>query len=54
MLGAIADHLPFGADELLACVLKRFQRKGEKMVALNRQAFAAGRAAVGEAQAATA
>jgi len=54
MLGAIADHLPFAADDLLACVLKRFQKKGEKMVDLNRRAFAAGRAAVGTAEAATA
>ena len=51
MLGAIADHLPFSADDLLACVLKRFQRKGEKLVELNRRAFAAGRAAVGAAEA---
>ena len=42
------------ADDLLACVLKRFQRKGEKIVDLNRRAFAAGRAAVGTAEAATA
>ncbi len=54
MLGAIADHLPFSADDLLACVLQRFQKKGEKMVDLNRRAFAAGRAAVGTAEAATA
>ena len=53
-LGAIADHLPFSADDLLACVLQRFQKKGEKMVDLNRRAFAAGRAAVGTAEAATA
>ena len=46
MLGAIADYLPFSAEDLLACVLKRFQRKGESIVELNRQAFAAGRAAV--------
>lgn len=52
MLGAIADHLPFPAEILLDCVLKRFQRKGEKLVELNRRAFAAGRAAVGAAQAA--
>lgn len=51
MLGAIADHLPFSADILLNCVLQRFQRKGEKMVDLNRRAFEAGRAAVGAAQA---
>ena len=46
MLGAIADHLPFSADDLLACVLKRFQKKGEKMVDLNRRAFEAGRQTV--------
>lgn len=54
MLGAIADHLPFSAEVLLDCVLKRFERKGEKMVELNRRAFAAGRAAVGEAESALA
>lgn len=54
MLGAIADQLPFSAEILLACVLKRFQRKGEKVVELNRLAFAAGRAAVGAAETAIA
>ena len=54
MLGAIADHLPFPADDLLACVLQRFQRKGEKMVELNRRAFAAGRASVLQAECAAA
>lgn len=54
MLGAIADHLPFSAETLRDCVLKRFQRKGEKMVELNRRAFEAGRAAVGAAEAALA
>ncbi|MCG2576246.1 indolepyruvate oxidoreductase subunit beta [Dechloromonas sp. XY25] len=54
MLGAIADHLPFAADDLLACVLKRFEKKGERMVELNRRAFAAGRAAVGAVEAAAA
>ena len=54
MLGAIADHLPFPAETLLACVLQRFQKKGEKLVELNRRAFAAGRAAVGAAEAAAA
>ena len=51
MLGAIGDHLPFSADVLLECVLKRFTRKGEKVVEQNRRAFEAGRAAVGAAQA---
>jgi hypothetical protein len=37
MLGAIADHLPFPADVLLACILKRFARKGEKVVEANRR-----------------
>lgn len=54
MLGAIADHLPFPADSLLACVLKRFEKKGARMVDLNQRAFAAGRAAVGAAEAVTA
>lgn len=54
MLGAIADHLPFPAEVLLECVLKRFRRKGEKVVEQNRRAFEAGRAAVGAAQAAVA
>ena len=45
MLGAIADQLPFSADVLLACVVKRFERKGEQVVEMNRKAFAAGRAA---------
>jgi indolepyruvate ferredoxin oxidoreductase beta subunit len=54
MLGAIADHLPFSAEVLLDCVLKRFQRKGETLVTLNRRAFEAGRAAVGAAEAAIA
>lgn len=51
MLGAIADHLPFPAETLLACVLKRFEKKGEKLLDMNRRAFAAGRAAVGSAEA---
>lgn len=46
MLGAIADHLPFPPDGLLDCIVKRFARKGEKVVDVNRRAFAAGRAAV--------
>ncbi|MBS1191897.1 MAG: indolepyruvate oxidoreductase subunit beta [Rhodocyclaceae bacterium] len=45
MLGAIGDHLPFPAEVLLEGVLKRFQRKGEKVVEQNRRAFEAGRAA---------
>jgi hypothetical protein len=30
MLGAIADHLPFSAEVLERCVLKRFPAKGER------------------------
>jgi len=48
MLGAIADHLPFSADVLLNSIIKRFASKGEKLVEMNRQAFAAGRAAASE------
>ncbi len=51
MLGAIADQLPFSADVLLACVVKRFESKGEKVVEMNRKAFAAGRAAASQATA---
>lgn len=46
MLGAIADHLPFPAEVLLSAILKRFAKKSEAMQEKNRQAFAAGRAAV--------
>jgi indolepyruvate ferredoxin oxidoreductase beta subunit len=46
MLGAIADYLPFAPEVLLACIVKRFARKGETVVDVNRRAFAAGRAAV--------
>ena len=49
MLGAIADHLPFPAEILEQCVLKRFARKGEEIVEKNRRAFAAGRAASAQA-----
>jgi indolepyruvate ferredoxin oxidoreductase beta subunit len=53
MLGAIADYLPFPPDVLMACIDKRFARKGEKVVDANRQAFAAGRDAVAKQLAAT-
>ena len=46
MLGAIADYLPFAPDVLLSCIDQRFARKGANVVEANRQAFAAGRAAV--------
>jgi indolepyruvate ferredoxin oxidoreductase beta subunit len=46
MLGAIADYLPFAPDVLLACIVKRFARKGETVVDANRRAFTAGREAV--------
>ncbi|WP_263770579.1 indolepyruvate oxidoreductase subunit beta [Propionivibrio soli] len=45
MLGAIADHLPFSADVLERCILKRFATKKPQLIDLNRRAFAAGRAA---------
>ena len=50
MLGAIADHLPFPAEVLLNAILKRFAKKSETVQERNRQAFAAGRAAVGAAR----
>lgn len=49
MLGAIADHLPFSADVLERCILKRFATKKPQLIDLNRRAFAAGRAAAAQA-----
>lgn len=49
MLGAIADQLPFPAETLEQCVLKRFARKSEAVIEQNRKAFAAGRAAAAAA-----
>lgn len=54
MLGAISGHLPFPADVLEQCVLKRFASKKAELVELNRRAFAAGRSAAAQAQAASA
>lgn len=51
MLGAVADYLPFSAEALLECVLHRFRHKGAVVAERNCQAFAAGRAAVGKAEA---
>ena len=48
MLGAMAEHLPFPADVLLEAILKRFATRKPQMVAINRQAFELGRAAVAE------
>ncbi len=45
MLGAIADHLPFSADDLLEALSQRFSHKGESLIALNQQAFELGRQA---------
>ena len=45
MLGAISDHLPFPAQVLEESILKRFAHKKPALIELNRQAFAAGRAA---------
>lgn len=49
MLGAISDHLPFPAEVLERCILKRFASKKAELIELNRQAFAAGRAAAEQA-----
>jgi indolepyruvate ferredoxin oxidoreductase beta subunit len=43
MLGAIADHLPFPAEELEDQIVGRFRERKPAMVAVNKQAFAAGR-----------
>ena len=45
MLGTIAAHLPFPAEVLEQRLLKRFASKKQEVIELNRQAFAAGRAA---------
>ena len=45
MLGAISEHLPFPAETLEESLLSRFAHKGEKLVALNREAFELGRKA---------
>ena len=45
MLGAMADHLPFPADVLLASILRRFQARKPEMVDVNHRAFEAGRRA---------
>lgn len=45
MLGAMADHLPFPPEILLEAIVQRFAARKPEMVALNRQAFEAGRAA---------
>ncbi|MQY52320.1 indolepyruvate oxidoreductase subunit beta [Rhodocyclus tenuis] len=51
MLGAISAYLPFSADVLEAAVLKRFAARKPALLELNRQAFAAGRAAAEQAAA---
>lgn len=45
MLGAISEQLPFETAVLEESVLKRFAHKSDKLVELNRIAFAAGREA---------
>ncbi len=54
MLGAMAGHLPFRADVLFDCVVRRFQKRKPHLVDLNRRAFESGRAADAEAAPATA
>ncbi len=44
-VGAASPLLDFKADRLLAFVERLFERKGEKVVAVNRRAFSYGRAA---------
>ena len=47
MLGALAGALPFLPEALEEKIVARFQAKKPALAALNRQAFAAGRAAAG-------
>lgn len=53
MLGAVADFLPFGAELLLECTLRRFAKRKD-MVEANAKAFEAGRQLSKELAAATA
>jgi len=48
MLGAIADYLPFPAEDLEEQILGRFRARKPAMVELNHQAFDLGRAAARE------
>ncbi|MGE5467081.1 MAG: indolepyruvate oxidoreductase subunit beta [Ignavibacteria bacterium] len=50
MLGALGDHLPFPAENLLDAIVKRFSARKPALVELNRKAFAAGRAAAASKQ----
>ncbi len=43
MLGAIADHLPFPAEDLKAQILSRFRARKPELAELNEKAFEAGR-----------
>ncbi len=45
MLGAISDYLPFPAEILKEAILSRFRSRKPALVAVNEQAFEAGRAA---------
>ncbi len=45
MLGAIADYLPFPAEILKEAILARFRDRKPALLAVNEQAFEAGRAA---------
>ena len=54
MLGAIADHLPFPAEVLEEQIVARFRARKPQLVAINEQAFEAGRAAARAAESAEA
>lgn len=43
MLGAIAEYLPFPAEDLKALILSRFRAKKPELAVLNERAFEAGR-----------
>ncbi len=48
MLGAIADLLPFDADDLERVIVERFEARKPELARLNERAFAAGRKAARE------
>ena len=45
MLGAVSDYMPFASEILKEAILERFRARKPKLVAINEQAFEAGRQA---------
>ena len=45
MVGAASDYIPIDSEHIAGAIAKLFERKGEKVVEINRKAFLAGREA---------